>query len=137
MLKKSLQCLTLFLLCIGISYAAGPSPAGMWQTVVDGKPYSIVKITVSNGVLQGRVVKQFVDCTDCTAEWRNTPKKGMAIVYGLREKNGVWEGGYILDPNTGKPYRCEITISADGRTLHVRGFVGISLLGKTVDWKRV
>lgn len=47
-----------------------------------------------------------------------------------------WEGGSIYDPESGKTYRCKMTLLSDG-TLKVRGYVGISLFGRTTVWTRV
>jgi uncharacterized protein (DUF2147 family) len=48
---------------------------------------------------------------------------------------GVWEEGLIYDPKTGNDYKCKMTLT-DANTLEVRGFIGISLLGRTDVWKR-
>lgn len=48
----------------------------------------------------------------------------------------VWESGRIYNPEDGKDYSCKMTLK-DSNTLDVRGFVGISLIGKTQTWKRV
>lgn len=48
----------------------------------------------------------------------------------------VWENGTIYDPNSGKTYKCKVTIDAKGN-LKVRGFIGISLAGKTTIWTKV
>ena len=48
----------------------------------------------------------------------------------------VWEDGKIYDPENGKTYSCKITLKANG-DITVRGFIGISLLGRNTTWKRV
>ena len=51
-------------------------------------------------------------------------------------KDGLWEKGHIYDPENGKDYKCKMTLtSAD--VLRVRGFIGISLIGRTEVWTRV
>ena len=40
--------------------------------------------------------------------------------------------GWVYDPETGKSYSVEITLS--GKTLAVRGYIGTKLMGKTVEW---
>ncbi len=42
----------------------------------------------------------------------------------------------ILDPENGKVYSAKMSLSDDGRKLNVRGFLGISLLGRTQTWMR-
>ncbi|MDB6111565.1 MAG: hypothetical protein JWR69_3315 [Pedosphaera sp.] len=47
----------------------------------------------------------------------------------------LWEGGKVYDPESGKTYKCKMTLLSTNR-LEVRGFVGFSLLGRTVIWTR-
>jgi len=48
---------------------------------------------------------------------------------------GLWEDGKIYDPEVGKTYNCKMMLVATNR-LEVRGFIGISLLGRTATWTR-
>lgn len=48
-----------------------------------------------------------------------------------------WEDGEIYDPKNGKTYSCEMTLSADGNTLDVRGYIGFSFIGRSQTWTRV
>jgi uncharacterized protein (DUF2147 family) len=50
--------------------------------------------------------------------------------------SGYWDGGTIYDPETGTTYSCKITMK-DKNTLDIRGFVGVSIFGRTDTWKRV
>lgn len=52
------------------------------------------------------------------------------------DEDGVWEDGDIYDPKSGKTYSCKMTLSKDKKTLEVRGYIGISLLGRTSVWTR-
>jgi uncharacterized protein (DUF2147 family) len=63
-------------------------------------------------------------------EWQN-----MVMLTGFQYKNGQWEGGEVYDPTTGKSYQANMKVR-HGR-LEIRGYVGISLLGKTIYWDRV
>ena len=47
-----------------------------------------------------------------------------------------WGRGTIYDPNNGKTYKCTITMKSED-TIKVRGFIGISLLGRTETWPRI
>jgi len=61
---------------------------------------------------------------------------GLIFLKDFLYKEGIWEGGTIYDPKTGKTYSCKI--SADGKNkINVRGFVGFSLLGRTEIWTRL
>jgi uncharacterized protein (DUF2147 family) len=61
---------------------------------------------------------------------------GMRILYGFRiETAGRWGGGRVYDPNNGNTYRGTITLANDN-TLRLRGFIGLSLFGRTEVWTR-
>jgi uncharacterized protein (DUF2147 family) len=145
-LKTSITCLIFFLFqMIALSsYAA--SPMGYWKTIDDvtGNIKSIVKISESSSHLSGTVVKLFPGvmtiCSACNGNLKNKPILGMVVMVGLKQnpKNlSEWTGGTVLDPKTGKIYRCTITVSADGSKLNVRGYVGVSLFGRSQTWIRV
>jgi uncharacterized protein (DUF2147 family) len=130
---------------VGLANAA--MPVGVWKTIDDktGKERSIVRISEVNGELQG-VVEQLFDlpgddpkhlCKDCKGERKDKPIVGMTILWGLKQHGNEWSGGEILDPKNGKIYRCKMTLSEDGRTLNVRGFIGISLIGRSQTWHRM
>jgi uncharacterized protein (DUF2147 family) len=125
---------------------AGPaSPTGTWHTIndVDGKPRGIVALTVSEGVLSGRIAGSLVPgeppgkrCTACTGPLKDQPLQGMEILTGLRWDGEAWTGGWILDPDSGKRYRATIRLAEDGRSLTLRGYIGVALLGRTQRWVR-
>lgn len=132
------------ILMIGIMTQA-QSPIGTWKTVDDktGKEKSHVKIyETTSGKLQGDVAKiltpgkEDAKCTECEGDNKNKPIKGMTILWGLEKKGNEWTGGHILDPNSGKQYKCLIRLK-DQNTLEVRGYLGVSLLGRTQTWTRV
>ncbi len=64
------------------------------------------------------------------------PRVGMVILRDFRFNGRDWEGGTLYDPTDGKTYNGILTLDRKGM-LHVRGFVGIRLLGKTTVWQRV
>ncbi|MDH3716299.1 MAG: DUF2147 domain-containing protein [Gammaproteobacteria bacterium] len=67
---------------------------------------------------------------------RDRPLKGMTIMTGFRyEGDGRWVGGRIYDPNSGKTYKGSIR-QVDANTLKLRGYIGISLFGRTDTWTR-
>lgn len=57
------------------------------------------------------------------------------FVYDAGER--IWNGGKIYDPETGKTYDSKITISKDQQQMHVRGFVGLAVFGRTETFTRV
>jgi uncharacterized protein (DUF2147 family) len=63
----------------------------------------------------------------------------MAILRGVRASTddpGIWDGGDILDPDSGKVYRVRLKLLGDGRELQVRGYIGVPMLGRTQVWRR-
>ena len=67
---------------------------------------------------------------------RNRPIKGLEILRGFAfEEENLWEGGKIYDPKKGKDYSCKMTLT-NPTTLEVRGYIGISLIGRTDIWTR-
>jgi uncharacterized protein (DUF2147 family) len=68
---------------------------------------------------------------------RNNPIIGLKLIKGFEYKgNNVWENGKIYDPENGKEYSCIITLK-DKNTIDVRGYIGISLIGRTDTWTKV
>ena len=136
----------LFLAFSAFIQAALPAPAGRWTTIDDksGKPKSTVKLFVNGNTLNGEIVKIYKEnvrdpnettCTKCTGALQNKPLIGLRIVQGLKQNAyGSWSGGTITDPESGETYKCTIMPSADGKTLGVRGYIGVSLLGRTQTW---
>lgn len=57
------------------------------------------------------------------------------FVYDAEDK--VWNKGTIYDPNNGKTYDCKISLSRNQQEMNVRGYIGISLLGRTETFTRV
>jgi uncharacterized protein (DUF2147 family) len=67
---------------------------------------------------------------------RKKPILGMEILKNFVYDDGKWTDGTIYDPKSGKTYSCNMTIKSDGQ-LSMRGYIGISLIGRSEVWKRV
>ena len=139
-------CLLLLLLSQSV-LGQTATPAGLWKTIDDetGTERSFVRIVEVNGELRGTVEKIFARpddnpghlCEKCKGDRKDKPVIGMTILWGLKNAGGVWKGGEILDPDNGKIYSCKMTLSENGKELNVRGFIGISLIGRTQTWHRL
>lgn len=136
-------CGFVFAVCYLPAVMAAGSPAGTWTTIDDktGAKRAVVSISVSGGTLSGTIVKVFPQagdtgiCSKCSGAFKDKKIQGLTFVWGLKDQgNGVWGGGSILDPKTGKVYKAKITL--EGNKLLVRGYVGVSLLGRTQTWVR-
>ena len=83
------------------------------------------------------VLSSVLTTVSCKGDKKDKPIEGMVIVWDLEQKSGTeWDGGKILDPKNGKEYKCLIELK-DANTLKVRGFIGVSLFGRTQYWYRV
>lgn len=61
---------------------------------------------------------------------------GLVILSGLKKDGDDYTGGQILDPDNGKVYSSKIHLTDEGKKLTVRGFIGVSLLGRSQVWER-
>jgi uncharacterized protein (DUF2147 family) len=68
-------------------------------------------------------------------ELRKRKKVGLVILTDFEFDDGQWEQGEIYDPKSGKTYSCVIKLQKDG-SLNVRGYIGISLFGRTTSWTK-
>jgi uncharacterized protein (DUF2147 family) len=144
MMKTSFTVIALALtICSNLAFAA--SPAGLWKSIDDktGKPRSLIRVSEHNGAYSAVIEKGLLAtdtgdavCDQCKDERKGQKIIGMTIVKGLKEKDGVYEGGEILDPENGKTYKCKMQLDASGNKLEVRGFIGISLFGRSQIWTR-
>lgn len=152
-LKLSLRiflCVCLFSFAL-ISYAQQTTPVGFWKQVSDqagmqGQVRSIIKISQVNEQLIGTIVKTYTVngikpetyCKDCPDDFKNKPIIGLKILWGMQQvDSNSWEDGKILDPKSGNIYSCRLTLLNEGTQLKVRGYIGISLLGRTQVWQRM
>lgn len=140
--------LSVFSFVFTTASAQAVSPAGYWKTFDEhtNQPRSIVQIWMQNGQLQGRLAAIYFQpgegpkdlCVKCAPPRKNEKILGMTILWGMVPTGqNQWGNGQVLDPKIGQVYRCKMTLSADGRTLNVRGYVGVSLFGRTQTWVRV
>ncbi len=64
------------------------------------------------------------------------PLLGLEILKDFVFEDGKWTDGSIYDPNTGKTYSCNLSLKENGQ-LNIRGYIGISLIGRSESWKKV
>lgn len=133
----------LFLSFKSIALIGQNDVVGIWQAMddIDNKPTSHIKIEKVNDQLKGTIVKLFnigdeVLCQRCEGDKKNQPIKGMEILWDLSQEKDQWKGGRIMDPKNGKTYKCLLYLDGED-TLKVRGYVGISAMGRTQTWQRV
>ena len=116
---------------------------GHWQIIKNGRPSGAEVVTyLENGKLVGKITKGDTDkdpnglCTKCSGDLKNQKIVGMVFLRGFSPDGDGWSGGTVVDPDNGKEYQGKIkAIGTD--TLYLRGYVGISLFGRTETWKRI
>jgi len=136
----------LFLIATMVLLAAAlhaQSVVGKWKTIDDesGKPRSIVEIYQKDGKLYGKIIKLFREpgeeadpvCDKCPGKLKNKKVIGLEIIQGLSQSGDTWNGGKILDPESGKLYDCKIWLKND-KELNVRGYV--MFFYRTQTWQK-
>ena len=142
MRKNILLAITFFV--TGIFISNGQSIFGKWKTIDDetGNEKSIVEIYKVDGKAYAKIIqllekgKEDKLCDKCKGDKKDKPIKGMIIINGLSEDGDEWNDAKILDPKTGKEYKCYITLDGENK-LKVRGYIGFALLGRTQYWHKV
>jgi uncharacterized protein (DUF2147 family) len=128
------------------AFADDSSPVGLWKNIddVSGKPKALIRISETNGVLQGQIEKLFraadqeqnPKCDKCTDARKDQPIIGMVFMNGLKKDGSEYTGGEILDPDNGKVYRSKMELTDGGKKLKVRGYIGVPMLGRSQVWVR-
>ncbi len=128
------------------SQSTAPEDAlmGVWET---GSGKARVQIKKFNNTYYGQIVwlkeplnedgKPKVDKNNPDETKRSKPLLGYRNLLGFEYKgNNLWENGTIYDPESGSTYNCKIEMT-DNNTLNIRGFIGVSVFGRTDVWKRM
>ncbi len=138
----------LFILLMGTSFAPiSDNPdaiVGVWKT---GEGNAMVRIYKNGDKYQGKVVwlkepndpetgKPKQDKNHPEEATRTRPVLGMINIWGFSYKDkNLWDDGNIYDPKNGSTYSCTIKM-INPNTLEVRGYIGVSIIGRTDNWTR-
>ncbi len=133
---------TMFML-FTVSFTYGQSIVGKWKTIDDetGKAKSIVEIYKKGNQYYGKIVELLIKpesntCVKCKDDRKNKSLVGLEIIRNMELDDDEYEGGTIVDPKTGKVYKCLIKPNGSDK-LDVRGYIGFSLIGRTQTWHKV
>ncbi|MCD6251019.1 MAG: DUF2147 domain-containing protein [Psychrobacter sp.] len=117
-----------------------------WQTIDDktGEKKAIIQLYENNGRVSGKIIKVLdrekakAVCTKCPGSLKNQPIEGLRILTGLKaDGNNRWRDGKLVDPESGKVYSGKLTLSDNGQSLDLRGYVGTPLFGRSQTWQRI
>ena len=127
------------------SFANNPDAlVGVWKT---GEGTAMVRIYKNGDKYQGKVVwlkepndpetgKPKLDKNHPDAASQKRAILGLINVWGFVYKdNNTWEEGNIYDPKNGNTYSCTMKLTSPN-SLEVRGYIGVSLIGRTDNWTR-
>lgn len=143
-MKKLMTLVASALLTVSAYAQTTPTLEGTWLTQ-SGE--AKIKITKTGEIYNGAIVwlktplneegKAKVDHKNPDVKLRSRPVMGLNLISGFKKAGEKkYDNGKIYDPKEGKLYSCTINMR-DDKAIDVRGYVGISLLGKTQVWYRV
>jgi uncharacterized protein (DUF2147 family) len=119
------------------------SAIGHWQVVnSDGSKGGKVDTYLVNGKLFGKVTAVRPGrtpkdtCDKCSGEYKNQPILGMVLMRDFHPDGDDWVEGTVVDPENGKEYKGKIW-AVGNDALKMRGYIGISILGRTESWVRL
>jgi uncharacterized protein (DUF2147 family) len=120
--------------------AASPAAAAILGRWLTADKAGIIQIYAQQGRYAGKIVgpePPRLDANNPDPALRQRPLLGVVMLQGFRyDGAGAWANGTIYDPRNGKTYSCILRLKT-ASALEVRGYVGVSLLGRTEVWTRL
>jgi uncharacterized protein (DUF2147 family) len=146
-MKRIATILALTILLLGAKSVLAQNPAdkilGQWYTEENK---SLIEIYKVGDKYHGKIVwlknpneedgTAKVDKDNPDEKLRKRPLVGLELMSGLEyDGDNEWEDGDIYDPESGNTYSCYVKLIEKDK-IHMRGYMGISLLGRTTTWVR-
>ena len=142
-------CAALMLSSISIcSFAANEDLlVGKWKTIDDQTGYSRADVEIrkkADGTYEGIIVEtrsipgseKLGICSHCPGALKNKPFLGLPFIWDFKATDNPREfvNGKVLDPISGKVYKGKAKLNATGKRLTLRGYIGVSVIGRSVTW---
>ncbi len=151
-MKKLMIVLLGLLLSTPVFAANSPTKKidGLWEVRYDASntPSAHIRITTqANGEVIGVIENAYPrpgvkdaspNCIKCKGANKDKPIIGLKVLWGMQpDGKNQWGSGHLLDAETGKEYSGKMTLTHNGDTLELRGYVGMPVFGDTSTWKRI
>ena len=138
--------LLLFLSVVSFAQQPADKIIGQWESIdgdvklkfdifkQDGKYFGKLLWASNMFESDGKTSKK--DSNNPDKSLQNRPRQGIINVTNLKYDDGQYEGGKLYNPSDGNSYSLNAKLKTENE-LHFRGYLGISLLGKTMKFKRI
>lgn len=133
--------LILFVTILSIK-SNGQSIVGQWETFDDKtkEKKGLVEIYKTNNTYYAKIVDSYTGeknavCEKCKGTKKDKPIIGLIIIEDIKKDGDEFNIGTILDPENGETYKCYLKL-VNTNKLKVRGFLGVSIFGRTQFWRR-
>ncbi|MFC6999388.1 DUF2147 domain-containing protein [Rufibacter roseus] len=141
---RKLLMLALFLGITTFGWAQKNSPIGIWTNEEKEARFEIYQC---GDKLCGKIIwlkepnrngKPKLDQLNPDPKLQTRTIMNMVFLKGFEpEGDGKWDDGTIYDPKSGKTYSSYMKLLGNGDKLEVKGYIGISLIGRSQIWTRV
>ena len=138
---KKITLLLLFVIWSALTATAQTNPnaiTGLWMSP---KKDTKIEIYQRSGKFYGKIIwgsgTEIKDLKNPDKSLRDRDLVGLDILTDfVFDGKDTWQSGTIYDPREGKTYSCKMSLKGQN-SLNIRGFVGISLFGRTETWDRI
>ncbi|MGR3978426.1 DUF2147 domain-containing protein [Acinetobacter sp. 1207_04] len=148
-MKNNFKLLSLGLLLGFSTLTSAQDITGLWQSIDDktSEVKAIIEIRPNDQGTYTGTIKTITPrvgyqpkelCYKYPAPYTNQPILGLKTFTGLKlSKDNEYADGKVIDPLTGKIYNLKAKLSTNGNRLNLRGYVGVSTIGRSQTWLRV
>ena len=131
-----------------LAFAYEDPLVGKWKTIDDQSGYSRADVEIrkkADGSYEGIIgaprrlpgAEKMGLCPECPDQLQTMPFLGLPFIWDFKadpKKPREYHDGKVLDPISGKVYKGKARLSTNGKRLTLRGYVGVSVIGRSVTW---